>query len=151
MADTELERELVVAEIWRRLSLIPGIKYHMRNPQAPPKEQDMPCCLIFDMDDVVVQGNGMGTQAPTYKRALQVVVESFVQGSSEAAASKELMAFVRKLKREIYRGGSNLGKICTYIGEKSAARILNPRVGTNVIGLGIVFEVMYVEDISKIT
>jgi hypothetical protein len=142
------EREDIVAELWSRLAAVDGVMFTARNPKAEPKVENMPCIQFWEMADVVEESTKRGDY-PAYKRALRVVVESFVKSTEEAKTSQDLKDFIVKVKQQIYRDGASLGRRCN-VTEIESSRVLRPPVGENVIGLGIVFELRYIETTSKL-
>lgn len=142
------ERELIIAELWSRLDSVEEMAHTARNPISPPSVSDLPAAQFFELGDLVEQMTMRGT-LPVYKRRLTVVIEVFIRGSLESAAGKELSIFVRKVKQKLYEGGATLGGLCN-LAEVESGRILRPPVGENTIGVGIAFEIRYLEDISKL-
>lgn len=142
-------RDALMAEIWRRLSLIPNITYTARNPKAEPSKDDFPAIQIIELVDTVLKKSTRGG-FPIYQRLLKLAVELFVEASSESAATKELMEFVNAFKIELYRGGNNLGKKAISIEEFDYSQVLRPPVGTHAVGISIVFDILYLEDIGKL-
>lgn len=142
------EREDIVSELWLRLSAVEGVAFTARNPKVEPNVDNMPCIQFWEMEDVV-EGSTQRGGYPSYKRALRVVVESFVKSQSDAAASQDLNAFISEVKAQIYREPAALGGLCN-ITEIESSRMLRPPVGENIIGQGIVFEFRYIETISKL-
>lgn len=143
-----LEREKIIAELWRRLAAVNGVRFTARNPKVEPSVDNMPCIQFFELDDEVQESSQRGG-FPAYKRALQVAVESFIKASTDAAATKELGDFIIGIKKALYSDGISLGHLCQ-ISEIRASQILRPPVGENVIGIGIIFELRYVETVSNL-
>ena len=56
---------------------------------------------------------------------------------------------LKNVKKEIYRGDGKMGLRIAVI-EVSATRVLRPPTGGHAIGLGLFFDFIYIEDISKI-
>lgn len=142
------ERENIIAELWNRLAAVQGVQYTARNPKAEPGVDNMPCIQFFEMEDPVAEATQRGGY-PAYKRALRVVVEAFVKSSTEASASKELGDFIILIKKQVYKDGVSLGRLCQ-ITEIETSRVLRPPTGENVIGLGIIFELKYIETIANL-
>jgi|GEM_PF-4776482 len=142
-----LKREEIITELWSRLDEVPGVAYTARNPKKPPSVDDLPAIQFFEFPDKVLENGGRGY--PIYKREMDVIVESFVNGSTENAASKEEMAFLLEMKKKIYKDGNSLGGLCSLF-EAEASRVLRPATGGNVAGIGITFKIQYVEDIRAI-
>ena len=144
-----LEREIAIAELWRRMNSVSGVKYTTRNPKAPPSIDDMPTINIFELEDEVV-GESMRGNYPIYKRRLPIVLEVFITGSSESAATKELGLFLKEMRKKLYEGGANLGGRCAKITETTQTRVLRPPTGEHTVGIGLSFDMIYIEDISKL-
>ena len=139
------EREALIQEFWRRMSTVTGVQKTARNPKTPPTLEDLPCIQFFEMADNVREGSARGGK-PVYRRELQLVLETFYEGSSEAASSQELGSFVEDMKSKLYEGGSNLGGTCSMIEETQASRILRPQLGEHVAGIALVLLITYIED-----
>ena len=144
-----LERESAIAELWRRMASVPGVNYTTRNPKAPPSIDDMPTINIFELEDEVI-GKGTRGGYPIYKRSLPIVLEVFIVGSSESAATKELGLFLQEMRKKLYEGGVNLGRKCAEISETTQTRVLRPPTGEHTVGIGLSFDMIYIEDISKL-
>ena len=144
-----LQREKIIRELWRRFTLVDGIQYTARDPRDPPNVKQLPCVQFFELDDTVIKTSKRGASAlPSYWRKLTVVAEMFILPQQEGSAGNELMDFVGKVKSQIYIDGDSLGRLCE-IKETEASRVLRPPVAAYVIGMGIVFEITYVEDTAK--
>ncbi len=143
-----LYREVIMAELWRRLASVTGVAWTARNPSAPPVAANLPAIQIFELEDEVHDYGRRGGW-PQYKRSLTVVVEVFVQGSSEGAASKELFTFLGLVKKALYQGGSSLNGLGE-IREISTSRLLRPPAGGNVVGVGLYLQISYVEDTAAL-
>jgi hypothetical protein len=126
---------------------VPGVSYTARNPKQPPSVEQLPCINLFEGNDVVLSKNFRGKNTVIYKRRLEVVLETFVAGSTEPASSKELFAFVELLKAQIYQGGNNLNKKASLIDDVEYSRVHRPPIGDNVAGVGIAFEIIYIEEV----
>ena len=87
---------------------------------------------------------------PAYIRRLEVVIDSYIPGTTEESATKELGLFIQEVKKKIYQGGVTLGGKCKSIKEIESSRVLRPPVGENSIGLGLAFNILYVEEIGKL-
>lgn len=145
-----LEREQLIQELWRRLAAVTGVKYTARNPKAEPSVNDMPCIQFFELEDEPTKTNSRGvSQNMAYRRKMKVVVEAFVKGTTDASASQDLGKFMQELKKSLYTGGNTLIANSEFL-ETGMSRMLRPPVGDNVIGVGIVLEIQYVEDIGKL-
>lgn len=143
------EREILIAEFWRRIASVTGVVKTARNPGDIPNVDDFPAIQFFELDDTIVSSGRRGGY-PIYSRKLILTTEAFIPATSESASSKELGVFVQEIKKKIYAGGNNLNKTCSEITELGCTRVLRPPVGENSIGIGLIFDVRYVENISTI-
>lgn len=142
-------RETIIGEFWKRLSSVSGVNRTSRNPSAPPALSDFPVIQFFELDDVITKISNRGGY-PIYTRKLTVVIEPYITASEEALSSKELGTFIQNIKNRIYAGGDNLGKKCSLIVETGSSNTIRPPVGENSVGMQIQFEILYIEDISKL-
>lgn len=144
------DRESIVAEFWKRMSQVSGVTYTARNPKAEPAVSDLPAILFFELDDMVEGFSSRGgSQYPQLTRKLNFVVETYIKGTTEGAATKELLVFVNEVKKKVYEAGITLGARCV-VTEKSSSRIYRPPAGDHVIGIGITFDLRYTEDVGKL-
>jgi len=143
-----LQREKILEELEKRMTLISGIQFVARNPEKQPSYNDLPCVSIFEMPDTVDEMSQRGGK-PSYKRSFQIVLEVFISGSTATLASKELMAFVKLVKVALHAAPYGLDKTCRGIREDQYGRVLRPGVGEHVIGIGLAITIFYVEDINK--
>jgi hypothetical protein len=141
-----LERETILREFWKRMSAVTGVAYTARNPKKPPSINSLPAIQIFEFTDRVL-GTSQRGGYPIYKRRMTVVAESFISASKEGASSAEIMAFLLLLKKSLYADGGTLGGLCS-LRETETSRVLRPATGGNVSGVGVSFELDYVEDTS---
>ena len=120
------------------------------NPKDAPSIDNLPGIQFFELGDVVVSKARRGaTQKPIYKRRLTVVAELFLLATNESSANNELEVMIENVKKKIFADGNTLGGLCE-IDETEASRVLRPPVGGPVIGIGIGFEIAYIEDMSKL-
>lgn len=141
-------REAILVNIWSRLSKVDEMNFTARNPSRPPKAKDLPAALLFDFPDDVVKVTKRGDY-PSYTRDLTVVIEVYITATSEESSSKELTAFMKKVKTELYRGGPTFGKRCQWE-EIAHTRILRPAAGENMVGIGTTIRVVYLEHIASL-
>jgi hypothetical protein len=143
-----LHRERIFTELERRMTEVIGVGYVARNPGKEPSVDDLPSICIFEMEDPVQEVHGRGA-APVYKREIKVVIEPFIKGSSDALSTKELMLFVKEVKKKIYEAPAGLGKLAHAVVETGASRVHRPPAGDHVAGIGISLTITYVEDTTK--
>jgi hypothetical protein len=79
-------------------------------------------------------------------RGIEVIVESFIKGTSDALATKQLMAFVKEVKSKIYADPAGLGKLAHNVSESQYSRVHRPPSGEHVAGIGIALTIVYIED-----
>ena len=145
-----IERELVITELWKRLSGISGVNYTARNPSSPPSAALLPAIQIFELSDRVLKASNRGsTTHPVYTREVTVAVEGFIRATTEEESSKEIATFVKLIKKAVYAGGVTLGGKCQQFVETESSRILRPKTGEKIVGMGLVFTILYIEDVSK--
>lgn len=144
-----IEREILIQELWSRLSSVSGVTSTARNPKKTPSVEDFPCIQFFELNDLVIKESSRGGY-PIYLRNLEVAIDSYMKATSEQSATKELGLFVQEVKKKIYQGGVNLGRKCQIIKEVESSRVLRPPVGENSIGLGLAFNILYTEEIGKL-
>lgn len=144
-----LEREILIKELWRRLSNVSTVNRTARNPASPPSIGDLPVIQFFELEDIV-EGNTSRNGYPAYKRKLNLVIEAYTTATDEATSSKTLGEFVQLVKKELYRNGNNLNGTCVLIAETGSSRILRPPVADNAVGISLNFDVIYIENISRL-
>lgn len=144
-----IERELIMQEFQDRFASVSGMVYVTRNPKDAPAPADLPMLQMFEMTDTVVELVTRRNGKPVYKRALIVIAEMFISATTEGTSTGELSTFVNSVKKVLYADGHTLGGLCEFR-ETEMSRILRPPVGELVTGVGIVFEVWYIEDTSKL-
>lgn len=143
-----IERETWAQALWSRLAGVEGMVYTARNPKAQPTFDRIPFAQFFELEDNVEATSSRGGW-PVFKRRSRIVVEIFIAGTTEGSATQELGTFVRKVKRAIFNGGVNLGGACAEIREIAQSQVLRPQDGKPTIGIGLVYDVLYIEDTSK--
>jgi hypothetical protein len=127
---------------------VPGVVFVARNPKKEPSVTDLPCITIIELGDVVQKVLNRGG-AQVYARGLNAVIEPFIKGTSDALATKELMAFVQEVKKKIYAAPVGLGKLAHNIVETEYSRVHRPPAGDHIAGIGIALTIVYIEDITK--
>jgi len=146
-----LEREAILAALWKRMAAVSGVARTARNPVDPPSLEDLPCINMFELQDKVVGVKKRGASLlPEYRREVSVALEVFVAGSSEPQSSQALGLFVQDVKRKLYEGGVTLGLKGVEVEETDASQILRPSKMDSVAGIGILLKIKYVEDVTKL-
>jgi hypothetical protein len=137
-----------MTELEKRMTTVTGVVFVGRNPGKEPSTEDVPCINIFELDDPVDEMRMRGGK-PDYKRSLNVVIEFFIAGSTDAKASKELTAFWELIKQKLYAAPYGLGGLANAVYETGAGRVLRPSVGEHLIGLGMAITIRYIEDATQ--
>ena len=142
------EREIIIAELWRRMRSVSGMVRTGRNPKKQPSLEDLPWSAVYELGDLV-EGARMRGGLPAYKRRLTVIVETYINATTEGGATEELGDFIQLLKIAIYAGGPSLGGTCSEIVEVDASQVIRPAIGGNSIGIGLAFDIVYTEQIEN--
>lgn len=140
-----MKREYLIQELWSRLAAVSGVQSTARNPKEPPKEGEFPRINLFDLEEEVDEAQAFRSQKLTFS----LLTEHFIEATSEHSGSKELMAFTDLVVDAMYQTGLRLAK-AGHIGvitERRRSRVLRPPTGGPVFGLGIWWEIRYVEDL----
>lgn len=146
-----LRREQIITELVTRIGETSGISFVARNPSAKPSIDEMPLGNLFDFPAKVVKVSGGGkTALPTYKMAMQTLVEIYISGTTEDLASYELIEFYSGMLSAVFSDGNSLGGLCE-INITEMTRIFRPPIGGNVAGIGTVFTVVYPEDLNLLS
>jgi len=152
-----MKRESLVIEIQRRLNLIKiangctfDISYVFRNPEEEPTPEAMPCTNLFEMQDAVTEERSRGTRPPLYLRELTIILESWYKSVSTGVASKDILTFLKHMRTAIFSDGVTLGGLSLGISETEVSRIFRPPIGNNVVGIGMVLRIKYLEDFSNL-
>ena len=141
-----LERETWIEELWKRIAEVDGVKFTDRNPKDPPAIGNLPAILLFERSDMIEKRSMRGAY-PIHSRLMQVALEAFVLGTSEASVKKELAIFAKAVKKSVFRD-NNLGGTCSEFRETETGPVLRPKMGPPVAGVTMFFEVRYVENVA---
>lgn len=152
-----LVRDTAIKEIMRRIYGITtnagytfSMKRVIRNPKTEPHVEDMPCTNIFESDDFTIKKSQRGaTKMPAYGRRFEVWLESWIEATSEGKSSEEIIYFLQALRSALFRDGITLGGLVIEFNEMQTSRIYRPEIGDHVIGIGTLYDVVFVEDFSK--
>lgn len=144
-----IEREAIMAELWRRMTLVSSGIYTTRNTKVALKLENLPAIQLFEGPDTVVEKSSRGGH-PIYKRVLNVQIELCINATSEGAASKEIGEFLDDCKKQLYVGGTTLDRKCAEFSEVEIGAIVRPPIGENAIAVGFEIEVLYIEEVSKL-
>lgn len=139
------ERETILQELWRRIDGVSGVVRVVRNPEGPSDLNDHPAVHIIELGDLVTDRGARGGR-PIYKRKLTLAVEVFVAGTSEGAASQELLTLVSDIKSAIFSDGVSMGENCE-VAELDSSRIEVIPGGDHIRGIGIGYQIAYIEQV----
>jgi hypothetical protein len=139
-----LKREEIIQELLTRLASTSGA-YVARNPKKEPDTSEFPYICLVELADMVEDVDHRGGM-PNYKRKIEVVVECFTVSDTDEKSSQDIMSFLESVKSNIYGGSANLGGKCATIIETESSRVLRPPIGSNAAGIGLVFEIRYIEN-----
>lgn len=146
-----IRRDNILSELHKRMVTVPGVGMVARNPKDHPTADDFDCIHIFEFPEKTASIKTRGNKLPLLFKEMEVIVECFALASSEPASTKALYAFVKEIKKVIYAGGNaTLDGICTSIIEKETSRVLRPPIGAPVAGIGLVFEVTFIDDLETL-
>lgn len=148
---SDLKREILVSELFRRIGNTEGMVYTARNPISVPSSDDMPVGNLFEFDLDVLKFSISGASAiPTLEVRMPLVLEVFINAEREETATEEFLQFYSEVLKSIFSDGVSLGNKGCLLGLKQMTRILRPEAGTNVIGMGTVFEMTFIEDLVSL-
>lgn len=139
-------REEIVVEVWKRLKSITGVT-SKRNPESPPRPDDLPAVNLFEMEEKHDQS--MGREYPTSKNAFPLAVEVIIKGTSEAAVSGELTVLVDAVLKALYDAPKFLGKKAE-LDRTATTRPVTLPGGEHIKGIGIIFTARYSEDLANL-
>jgi hypothetical protein len=145
-------RDEILIEFQERIMNVAGVDVVERNPKVPPEVDTFPCVSVFSGQDLVEELHKTGDY-PIHTRHWDITVVAYIVGSDgidDALAETEINPFVDLIKKEIYRGGANLGEKCAFLWEKETGQLLKPWPGQPGIGLPVTFTVKYIEDIEDL-
>lgn len=153
-----MTRNDVIFEIQRRLMTIQagnGYPFSLtsvqRNPEEAPSRDKMPLMNVFELPEVTANATSeQGTKAPVYVKKLTVIVEMWVATATEEEASQGINDMLRSARKALFTGGCTLGKMVSLMREVEVSRVFRPGIGGSTAGLGMVLELTYVEDFSKL-
>jgi len=144
-----MKREEIISELFQRIVNVPGVSRVKRNPNVAPSTEDTPIVNIFEFEAKVIGDSGGGGVAlPVIKFKMPCVVEVFINASSNATATTEFFTFYQEVLKSIFNDGMSLGNIGCNIKIISTSRIFRP-TGL-MIGMGTVFEIVYLEDLKQL-
>lgn len=139
-------REAIVQEIVRRLSTVVGNVY--RNPDRVPTKDELPLITLVELENSVNEMSMRGGK-PRYKRTQRIVIETFIVGTSDDLASRELMGKHEEVRRALYDDPVALG-LNAVLEETGDSRIYRPESGSHIAGMGTTVLVRYVEDTKNL-
>ena len=140
-----LQRETCIRRLMYLLSQVPSVGFVARNPVSAPDAADFPAIMLFEFPDRVMSMSRRGGY-PSYIRQMQVNIEFYVAGTTEDSASSDLTTFLQDAKTLIYTDGATLGLKGVAVEEVSSTRLWRPPVGKNAAGIGLQFNIQFVEN-----
>jgi len=153
-----MQRDNVVVEVMRRLLLITtGNGYDftvnsvIRNPENEPSPDRMPLTNLFEFPEITVGESTRGSsKMPIYKKEFQVVLEHWYASANRGVTTKDITKYLKYSRQTLFSDGNTLGKICSLVEESEISRVYRPQIGNNVVGIGQVLRVVFVEDFSQL-
>ena len=154
-----MTRDSIVSEIMRRLLLVKvangytfDTRYVFQNPESEPLVESMPCVNLFEFAEITLDHakNRGASQPPIYTKEFQVVIESWYASSSLGRTSKDITAFLKSNRKAIFSDGITLGRLCSLIQETEVSRVYRPPIGNNVVGIGQVLTIRFIEDFNSL-
>lgn len=153
-----MKRDDAVVEIMRRLLTINTtngydftINQVIRNPETEPSPERMPITNIFEFPEVTAKGSSRGaTQPPNYIKEFQVVLEHWFASATRGETTKDIVKYLKYARKVIFADGITLGRICTEVEETETSRVYRPMIGNNVVGVGQVLRIVFVEDFNNL-
>lgn len=150
-------RNEVVVEIIRRLNFITtanGYDFDFilasRNPENEPSPDRMPMTHIFEFPELTVESSKRGASVPpVYKKQFMVVLEHWYHSTNRGSTTPDILKFLRYARKVLFQDGTTLGGVCREVEETELSRIYRPPIGNNVVGVGQVLRVTYVEDFNQ--
>ena len=152
-----MQRDNIVVEIMRRvLTVTTGNGYDfsvqsvIRNPENEPSPDRMPLTQLFEFPEITLTESSRGASVmPIYKKEFQVVLEHWYQSATRGVTTKDITKYLKYSRQAIFSDGITLGKLCSLIEESEVSRVYRPQIGNNVVGIGQVLKIVFVEDFSK--
>lgn len=139
-------REAIIQEIVRRLSTVIATVY--RNPDRVPTKDELPLITLIELDNSVNEVSTRGGK-PRYKRTQRIVIETFIVGTSDDLASRELLEKHEEVRRSLYADPVALG-LNAVLEETGDSRIYRPESGSHIAGMGTTVLIRYVEDTQQL-
>ena len=154
-----MKRDIAIIEILKRINSIKiangfsfDISLIQRNPDEEPSGDYMPSVSVFEFPDVTISKNKRGASIPpVYQREMTVVLELWYRSSSEGETTRDIMTFLEYARYVLFNDGVTLNRKVNNIDEAETTRIYRPGLGNNIVGVGMVLTVEYLEDFGTIT
>jgi len=151
-------RESIIQELQLRMNSITvldgytnTVKYVFRNPEVEPSPETMPCINIFELEDLSVEfAKRSSSSPPIVKKNMRVALESWLQSSSEGNVSKDVSLFLKDIRTALFFDGTTLGDKAANVSESELSRVFRPGISNFIGGIGIILEVIYIEDFSHL-
>jgi len=152
-------RDSIISEVMSRLYQIKTtngyaftVKYVFQNPEDEPLVDAMPCINLFEFPEVTLEGtkNRGASSPPIYTKEFKIVLESWYSSATRANTSKDITTFLKYNRKVLFSDGINLGRLCALLEESEVSRVYRPPIGNNVVGIGQVLTIRYVEDFNAL-
>lgn len=150
-------RDSIVIEIQRRLLLIKSangysfdLRYVFRNPEDDPNPDLMACTHLFEFPEVTIektQSRG-AKDKPAYKKEMRVVMEHWYKSASKGATTRDINTYLKAARKILFIDGQTLGRLASFVMEDEVSRVYRPSIGNNVVGIGQVLLLQYIEDFA---
>lgn len=152
------KRDNAIIEVLRRLNLIRtandfdfNVLMIQRNPDEEPSAETMPSISLFEFPDLTkTKGKRGASLPPIYEREVTFVLELWYKSLTEGATTRDIMKFLNYVRTVIFSDGVTLGKLVSNIDEEELTRVYRPGIGNNIVGIGAVYKLQYVEDFSTL-
>lgn len=154
-----MTRDTAIIEILKRLNsikIVNGFDFDVsliqRNPEEEPSGDRMPSISLFEFPDTTKSKNQRGSnQPPIYDREMSTILELWYRSASEGETTRDIMKFLRYVRYVLFSDGVTLGKKVYNIDEEETSRVYRPGIGNNIVGIGMILVINYLEDFSQIT
>lgn len=154
-----MKRSSIVSEVMRRLNTIKiangytfDMKYVFQNPEDEPLVETMPCVNLFEFPEITLEQtkNRGASQPPIYTKEFKIVIESWYASASRGNTSKDITTFLKHNRQVLFGDGITLSRLCNLLEESEVSRVYRPAIGNNVVGIGQVLTIRYIEDFNAL-
>jgi len=154
-----MKRENLVVEIMKRLYSIKtangyvfDISMVVRNPENEPEIDHMPMTNLFEFPEITIDETKRrgASQPPIYTKEMTIVLEHWYVSASRGETTKDIYKYLSSARKAIFQDGITLGRLCSGVKETEISRVYRPPVGNNVVGIGQVLSIHFVEDFANL-